>query len=97
MTSPFAFLHNTSLLKRVYTKRKGHTLKGSKFIPFRIDPSTELGWQIILIELPPQFKGIGYTFRGSNSGRNVCLPCEKGSTIKGKNLLPLGSNSFLLK
>ena len=26
-----------------------------------------------------------------------CLPSEKGSTLKGKNLLPLGANSFLLE
>ena len=26
-----------------------------------------------------------------------CLPPEKGSNLKGKNLLPLGANSFLLK
>ena len=27
----------------------------------------------------------------------VFLPSEKGSTLKGKNLLPLGANSFLLE
>ena len=26
-----------------------------------------------------------------------CHPSEKGSTLKGKNLLPWGANSFLLK
>ena len=26
-----------------------------------------------------------------------CLPSEKGSTLKGKNLLPVGANSFLLE
>ena len=26
-----------------------------------------------------------------------CFPSEKGSTLKGKNLLPLGANSFLLE
>ena len=26
-----------------------------------------------------------------------CLPPEKGSSLKGKNLLPMGANSFLLK
>ena len=26
-----------------------------------------------------------------------CFPCEKGSTLKGKNLLPPGANSFLLE
>ena len=26
----------------------------------------------------------------------VLLPSEKGSTLKGKNLLPVGANSFLL-
>ena len=27
----------------------------------------------------------------------VCLPSEKGSILKGKNLLPQGANSFLLE
>ena len=26
-----------------------------------------------------------------------CIPSEKGSTLKGKNLLPMGANSFLLE
>ena len=26
-----------------------------------------------------------------------CLPSEKGSTLTGKNLLPMGANSFLLE
>ena len=26
-----------------------------------------------------------------------CLPSEKGSTLKGKNLLPVGANSFYLE
>ena len=26
-----------------------------------------------------------------------CLPSEKSSTLKGKNLLPLGANSILLE
>ena len=28
---------------------------------------------------------------------SFCLPSEKGSTIKGKNLLPMGADSFLLE
>ena len=27
----------------------------------------------------------------------LCFPSEKESTLKGKNLLPLGANSFLLE
>ena len=27
----------------------------------------------------------------------LCLTSEKGSTLKGKNLLPQGANSFLLE
>ena len=30
-------------------------------------------------------------------GKNAPRPYEKGSTLKGKNLLPLGANAFLLK
>ena len=37
-----------------------------------------------------------YTVSGSNSAK-IVLPFEKGSTLKGKNLLPRGANSFLLK
>ena len=41
-----------------------------------------------------QFKGNRYTSRGDNSVKIVfCLPSEKGSTLKGKNLL-LGSKFF---
>ena len=41
-------------------------------------------------------KGTGYTFRGGNPVKLFCLPSEKGPSLKGKNLLPLGANSFLL-
>ena len=34
----------------------------------------------------------GYTFRGE-----LFLSSKKGSSLKGKNLLPLGANSFLLE
>ena len=39
-------------------------------------------------------KGKGYIFMGGNSV--FCLPSEKGSTLKGKNLLRRGANSSLL-
>ena len=39
--------------------------------------------------------GNGYTFKGGNCFGNV-LASEKRSTLKGKNLLPRGANSFLL-
>ena len=35
-------------------------------------------------------------FRGSNSVKIIFPPFWKGSTVKGKNLLPLGANSILL-
>ena len=35
-----------------------------------------------------------YTFKGAKA---VCLRSEKEPTLKGKNLLPMGVNSFLLK
>ena len=38
-----------------------------------------------------------YIFKGDNSLKFVLLPSEKGSTLKGKNLLPRGANSFLLE
>ena len=41
-------------------------------------------------------KGNGYTSEDDISIR-FCFPSEKGSTLKGKNLLPLGANSFLLE
>ena len=52
----------------------------------------------------PGFKGYGYTFIVGVVGlgetalsKSFCLPSEKGSTLKGKNLLPMGVNSFLLE
>ena len=42
------------------------------------------------------FKGNGYTLKGDNSV--IDFACfEKGSALKGKNLLPMGANSFLLE
>ena len=41
--------------------------------------------------------GIWYTFRGKGINNLGRLPFEKRSTLKGKNLLPLGANSFLLE
>ena len=37
------------------------------------------------------------SFKGDNSIKIVLLPSIKGSTLKGKNLLPRGANSFLLE
>ena len=36
-------------------------------------------------------------FRGGYSIKTICLSSEKGSTQKGKNLLPLGANFFLFE
>ena len=42
-------------------------------------------------------KGNEYTFKGDYSVKIVlAFPFENGSTLKGKNLLLLGANSFLL-
>ena len=35
--------------------------------------------------------------RSALKGKNMLAPCEKGSTLKGNNLLPRGANSFLLE
>ena len=43
------------------------------------------------------FKMNIYTFRGGNAVKTVMPALGKGSTLKGKNLLPLGANSFLLE
>ena len=37
------------------------------------------------------------TVRGATLSKSFCFPSEKGSTLKGKNLLPLGANSLLLE
>ena len=37
------------------------------------------------------------THSGEATVKIVLLPSEKGSTLKGKNLLPLGVNSFLFR
>ena len=39
-------------------------------------------------------KGNRYTVRGRNSLKIALSPSEKGSTLYGKNLLPLGANYF---
>ena len=39
----------------------------------------------------------GYIFKENNFVKIILLSSEKGSTLKGKNLLPLGANSFLLE
>ena len=35
--------------------------------------------------------------RETNIYKLFCLPSKKGSTLKGKTLLPFGANSFLLE
>ena len=40
---------------------------------------------------------IGNSFKGGNSSDIILPPSEKECTIKGKNLLLLGANSFLLE
>ena len=40
-------------------------------------------------------KGNGFTSEGSNSAKIVLPSFLKGSIPTGKNLLPLGANSFL--
>ena len=37
----------------------------------------------------------GYSFKGSNY-QYAYIPSKKGSTLKGRNLHPVGANSFLL-
>ena len=39
-------------------------------------------------------KGIGYVFKEGYTFKIVWIPFEKGSILKGKNLLPSGANSF---
>ena len=50
----------------------------------------------ILGHLLYMLKTTGYIFKGGNSVITILLPSEKESTLKGKNLLPRGANSFLL-
>ena len=42
-------------------------------------------------------RGIDTLSGKTTLSRWFCLPSEKGSTLKGKNLLPMGANSFLLE
>ena len=44
-----------------------------------------------------QVKENGYALKGYNLTIIFFLPSEKRSTLKGKNLLPMGANSFLLE
>ena len=43
------------------------------------------------------FKESGCTFKGGNLIKMFCLPPEKESTLKGKNLHTKGSNFFCLE
>ena len=39
-----------------------------------------------------------YTLSGETTeSKLICFPSEKGSSVKGNNLFPVGTNSFLLK
>ena len=53
--------------------------------------------QVSFIFIICLFKGSSYTLRGGKSVILFCFPSEEGSILKGKNLLPLGGNSFLLE
>ena len=46
---------------------------------------------MILIE----FKGNGYIYKGNNSDIEIFASIYNGTTLRGKNLLPEGANSFL--
>ena len=53
-------------------------------------------WHLNLFSIT-RVKGDGYNFSEGNSVKSVLLSSEKGSTLKGKNLLQLGANSFLFR
>ena len=42
-------------------------------------------------------KGMDTLSGEATLGKLFCLPSEKGSILKGNNLLPLGANSFLIE
>ena len=53
----------------------------------------------LLLEVTGGLKEIGYIFSGGNTVKIIPSPSEKGSTLKGKNLLPTGvhpSGPFLI-
>ena len=74
-----------------------------KFCTSRIAPA-EKGGNIFTLEIRidslrstvVRLKVNQYIFMGGNSVKIVCCRFEKESTLKGKNLLPVGANSFLL-
>ena len=53
--------------------------------------------KLIKTVTPNNFKEIGTFSREATLSKLFCLLFEKGSTLKGKNLLPMGANSFLLE
>ena len=53
--------------------------------------------RIVLYMYCNHIMGNGYTLKGGNCQNWFYLSCEKGFSLKGKNLLPLGANSFLLE
>ena len=52
---------------------------------------------IILFYISIKWSVTVCAFEGSNSAIIVCLPSEKGSTLKQEDLLHKGSNSVLLE
>ena len=38
-----------------------------------------------------------FSGEGNSVAKLFSFPSEKGSTLKGKNLLPVGANSFLIE
>ena len=75
--------------KEVYSKRKAFAPFRSKFFPFRIDPFSEGSFvcrrETGVAEVVPL------------AANSFLLPCEKRSTLKRKNLLPMEANSILLE
>ena len=59
-------------------------------------PQSDLGLLCqYVLQYPVNFQGIDTISKEVTVSKLFCLSCEKESTLKGKNLLPLGANSFL--
>ena len=63
-----------------------------------------LSYQVTIMKSPKErqlsmgaFKGNRYTLKRDNSIKFAFVPSEKGSTLRGKKLLPVGANSVLFE
>ena len=68
---------------------------------FRFTSLFQMAYNIVIYHIYTKYSntltGTHTLSRATALSKLLSLPSEKGSSLKGKNLLPLGANSFLLE